>query len=103
MTEPILTENPDRFCIFPIKHKSIWDFYKQAEASFWTAEELDFADDKFGDVIRWRLRPGAPTAIISRASHPPWSSRPSTTACAMKPRPMHASWMRSARWSNTTR
>jgi hypothetical protein len=29
--------------------------------------------------------------------------RPSTTACAMKPRPMHASWMRSARWSNTTR
>lgn len=50
MIEQILVENPDRFCIFPIKHKSIWDMYKQAEASFWTAEELDFADDKFNEL-----------------------------------------------------
>ena len=27
-------------------HTQIWDMYKQAEASFWTAEELDLAHDK---------------------------------------------------------
>ncbi|TNE79355.1 MAG: ribonucleoside-diphosphate reductase [Bacteroidetes bacterium] len=43
--EPILKENKDRFVIFPIKHSDIWDFYKKAEASFWTAEELDLQTD----------------------------------------------------------
>ncbi len=45
MSEPILQENPDRFVIFPIKHHDIWQFYKKAEASFWTAEEIDLSDD----------------------------------------------------------
>jgi ribonucleoside-diphosphate reductase beta chain len=49
-TEPILIENPNRFCIFPIEHKDLWQLYKTAEASFWTAEELDFADDKFDEL-----------------------------------------------------
>ena len=40
MTEPILIENKDRFVLFPIKYKDIWEFYKKAEASFWTAEEI---------------------------------------------------------------
>lgn len=43
--EPILQENKDRFVLFPIKHKEIWDMYKQAEASFWTAEEIDLSAD----------------------------------------------------------
>ncbi len=43
--EPILRENEDRFVIFPIKHHDIWDYYKKAEASFWTAEELDLSED----------------------------------------------------------
>ncbi len=43
--EPILTENKDRFVLFPIKHQDIWQMYKQAEASFWTAEELDLTTD----------------------------------------------------------
>ena len=43
--EPILQENKDRFVIFPIKHHDIWDYYKKAEASFWTAEELDLSED----------------------------------------------------------
>lgn len=43
--EPLLTENPNRFVIFPIKHNDIWSFYKKAEASFWTAEEIDLASD----------------------------------------------------------
>ena len=45
MTEPILEENQDRFVLFPIKYKDIWEFYKKAEASFWTAEEIDLASD----------------------------------------------------------
>src|ERR1700739_3329868 len=44
-TEPLLTENKDRFVLFPIKHNNIWQMYKQAEASFWTAEEIDLASD----------------------------------------------------------
>ncbi|MGB5025413.1 MAG: ribonucleotide-diphosphate reductase subunit beta, partial [Saprospiraceae bacterium] len=44
-SEPILVENPDRFVIFPIKHSDIWQFYKNSEASFWTAEEIDLSQD----------------------------------------------------------
>jgi len=43
--EPILMENPDRFVLFPIQHDDIWKMYKQAEASFWTAEEIDLHQD----------------------------------------------------------
>ena len=44
-TEPILQENKDRFVLFPIRHHDVWKFYKQAEASFWTAEEIDLSHD----------------------------------------------------------
>ncbi|KAJ6371550.1 hypothetical protein OIU77_001957 [Salix suchowensis] len=43
--EPLLAENPDRFCMFPIQYPSIWEMYKKAEASFWTAEEVDLSSD----------------------------------------------------------
>jgi ribonucleoside-diphosphate reductase beta chain len=43
--EPILKENKDRFVLFPIRQHEIWKFYKQAEASFWTAEEIDLSHD----------------------------------------------------------
>ncbi len=43
--EPILAENPDRFVILPIKHPEVWKMYKTAEASFWTAEEVDLSQD----------------------------------------------------------
>ena len=45
MTEPILQENKNRFVLFPIKHREIWEMYKKAEASFWTAEEIDLSPD----------------------------------------------------------
>lgn len=45
ISEPILQENKDRFVLFPIKHPEIWQMYKQAEASFWTAEEIDLSPD----------------------------------------------------------
>ncbi len=43
--EPILQGDSSRFVLFPIKHKKLWDAYKVAEASFWTAEEIDFSKD----------------------------------------------------------
>lgn len=43
--EPLLAENPQRFCMFPIKYPQIWEMYKKAEASFWTAEEADLSQD----------------------------------------------------------
>jgi len=44
-TELLLRENKDRFVILPIKYPAIWEMYKKAEASFWTAEEIDLSDD----------------------------------------------------------
>jgi len=43
--EPILVKDNNRFVLFPIQHDDIWKFYKKAEASFWTAEEIDLAQD----------------------------------------------------------
>mmetsp|Transcript_4505 Transcript_4505/g.8530 ORF Transcript_4505/g.8530 Transcript_4505/m.8530 type:complete len:381 (+) Transcript_4505:207-1349(+) len=43
--EPLLAENENRFVLFPIRHQNVWEMYKKAEASFWTAEELDLAAD----------------------------------------------------------
>ena len=45
MAEPLLDPNPSRFCAFPIRYQAIWEMYKKAEASFWTAEEIDLASD----------------------------------------------------------
>jgi ribonucleoside-diphosphate reductase beta chain len=45
MKEHILTENPSRFVVFPLKYNDIWEFYKTAEHSFWSAEEIDLAQD----------------------------------------------------------
>ena len=39
--EPLLKENPQRFVILPIQYDDIWRMYKKAQASFWTAEEVD--------------------------------------------------------------
>ncbi|XP_026203222.1 ribonucleoside-diphosphate reductase subunit M2 B [Anabas testudineus] len=52
--EPLLRENPRRFVIFPIQYPSIWKMYKQAQASFWTVEEVDLSKD----LAHWdRLKP----------------------------------------------
>jgi len=50
MTEKILTENPNRFVIFPIQYNDIWEYYKQHQAAFWTAEEVDLT----GDIREWQ-------------------------------------------------
>ncbi|XP_011010286.1 PREDICTED: ribonucleoside-diphosphate reductase small chain A isoform X3 [Populus euphratica] len=43
--DPILKEQNQRFCMFPIRYKELWEMYKKAEASFWTAEEVDLSQD----------------------------------------------------------
>lgn len=43
--EPLLAPSSARFTTFPIKHQELWDLYKQAQGSFWTAEEIDFSQD----------------------------------------------------------
>ena len=50
--EPILQENKDRFVLFPIQHHDIWKWYKKAEASFWTAEEIDLHQD----ITDWKTK-----------------------------------------------
>ena len=43
--EPLLTENPDRFVMFPISDIDIWKSYKKHMDCFWRAEEIDFSKD----------------------------------------------------------
>ena len=43
--EHILTQNPDRFVMFPIKFDDIWKMYKKQMDSFWRAEEIDLSKD----------------------------------------------------------
>lgn len=50
--EPILKENKGRFVLFPIQHRDIWEMYKKAEASFWTAEEIDLS----ADLLDWEKK-----------------------------------------------
>ncbi|MFM7469182.1 MAG: ribonucleotide-diphosphate reductase subunit beta, partial [Vampirovibrionales bacterium] len=48
--EPMLMPNPQRFVLFPIKYDAVWDMYKKAMASFWTAEEVDLS----ADLTHWQ-------------------------------------------------
>lgn len=48
--EPILRENKQRFVLFPIQHPKLWEQYKLAQASIWTAEEVDLSQD----IIEWK-------------------------------------------------
>ena len=43
--EPILSDNPNRFVMFPIHDNDIWDAYKKHMDCFWRAEEIDFSKD----------------------------------------------------------
>jgi ribonucleoside-diphosphate reductase beta chain len=47
--ELLLKENKDRFVLLPINYPAVWEKYKQHEASFWTAEEIDLS----GDLKDW--------------------------------------------------
>jgi len=44
-SEPLLIENPERYVMFPLTDKSIWDAYKKQMDCFWRAEEIDLSQD----------------------------------------------------------
>ncbi|RDX52795.1 putative ribonucleoside-diphosphate reductase small chain B [Lentinus brumalis] len=48
--ERILTPTLSRFVLFPIQYPDLWNAYKTAQASFWTAEEIQ---DLHIDVDHW--------------------------------------------------
>jgi ribonucleotide reductase beta subunit family protein with ferritin-like domain len=43
--EPILTENLDKYTMFPIEYPKIWDMYKRQISLFWTTDEIDLSKD----------------------------------------------------------
>lgn len=43
--EPLLTENENRFVMFPIEDQNIWDMYKKQVDCFWRTEEVDLSKD----------------------------------------------------------
>ena len=45
VNEPLLTENPNRYVMFPVADDDIWKMYKKMMDSFWRAEEIDFSKD----------------------------------------------------------
>jgi ribonucleoside-diphosphate reductase subunit M2 len=49
MTEPLLNETDDKYVMFPVTDKSIWDMYKKQMDCFWRAEEIDLSKD----LIHW--------------------------------------------------
>ena len=44
-SEPLLTENPNRYVMFPISDNDIWSHYKKMQDSFWRTEEIDLSKD----------------------------------------------------------
>lgn len=43
--EPILSSEKERFTIYPIEYKSIWNLYQKQLACFWKVQEIDFSKD----------------------------------------------------------
>ena len=74
-----------RFTLFPLRDPELWQFYKKAEASFWTAEEVDLGQDK----LHWNSLGDGEKYFLSQKSWP--SSR---RAMASSPR---TSWSASGR------
>ena len=51
--EFLLSEEENRYVIFPIKHNEFWKMYKKAFANFWTPDELDLIKDikDYNDIL----------------------------------------------------
>ena len=43
--EPLLTEDDNRYVMFPIQDQNIWDMYKKQVECFWRVEEVDLSKD----------------------------------------------------------
>jgi ribonucleoside-diphosphate reductase subunit M2 len=49
MDEPILTPDPQRLVVLPVKYPDLYALYKKSIDCFWTPEEIDFS----GDLVDW--------------------------------------------------
>ena len=67
--------------MFPIQYLEIWEMYKKADASFWTAEEVDLS----GDVRHGSQQP-RPAPPVVRARRPR-SHGQVALALAARPKP----------------
>ncbi|KAG1871668.1 beta subunit of ribonucleoside-diphosphate reductase [Suillus subluteus] len=45
VNEPLLEQSNKHFSLFLIQYNDLWNLCKKAEASFWTAEEIDLRED----------------------------------------------------------
>ena len=51
-TEPLLTEDDNRYVMFPIKNPEIWQMYKKQVDCFWRVEEVDLTKD----IDEWKQK-----------------------------------------------
>ena len=49
LIEPLLTENPRRYVMFPLQDNDIWKLYKKMFDCMWRAEEIDLSKD----MVHW--------------------------------------------------
>lgn len=60
--EVILKPSLNRYTLFPIKYKDIWELYKTSIGCFWTVDEINFSEDlndwnnKLNDNERWFIK-----------------------------------------------
>lgn len=45
MDEELLSENANRYVLFPVKYHDIWEMYKTAKSVFWVPNEVDLTKD----------------------------------------------------------
>jgi ribonucleoside-diphosphate reductase subunit M2 len=45
LTEPLLSENENRYVMFPIQDENVWAMYKKQVDCFWRTEEVDLSKD----------------------------------------------------------
>ena len=50
VNEPLLSENPNRYVMFPLQDHDIWSLYKKMFDCMWRAEEIDLSKD----LIHWK-------------------------------------------------
>ena len=50
IAEPLLTENPHRYVMFPLQDTDIWKLYKKMFDCMWRPEEIDLSKD----LVHWK-------------------------------------------------
>lgn len=43
--EPLLTEEKNKYVMFPVKYPDVFEMYKTAQSAFWVANEINFSQD----------------------------------------------------------